>query len=95
MKIIFLVMSLVLSSQAFAWGDREQGVMVGIAAGYLLNQVSHHRQEQVVIIQQERLPTIIRHQPQVIYVDRQPRRMTRGWHYDRHCNCYYEVWNEH
>lgn len=95
MKKILLIVAMLVSSQAVAWGDREQGVLVGIAAGYLLNQANQPRQEQVVIIQQERLPTIIRQQPQVIYVDRQPRRLTRGWHYDRNCNCYYEVWHEH
>lgn len=95
MKTLFLIVALAISGNVFAWGDREQGVLVGVTAGYLINQATQNRREQVVIIQQERLPTIIRHQPQVIYVDRQPLRLTRGWHYDRKCNCYYEVWNEH
>ena len=53
--LIGLVLTFGLVSQSYAWGDREQGALVGLAAGVLLNQVystpRYYSQPQPVYIQ--------------------------------------------
>lgn len=92
-KLILAALITLMSTQSFAWGDREQGVLVGLASGYLINQISQPKQNPQVHQQQQQY-VVVEQQPRVIYVQPQ-QRMTKGWHYDRNCNCYIEVWRVH
>ena len=42
-KIMTFLLSATLSSSAFAWGDREQGALIGFAAGALLHHYAQPR----------------------------------------------------
>ena len=55
MKKFLILLTLVLSGTAWAWGPREQGALAGLAAGYWLGQQQPQQQPYVV-------------QPQPIYV---------------------------
>ena len=93
-KLVIAATIALISTQALAWGDREQGVLIGLASGWVINQVVNQpKQPQQVIVQQQQVPVYIEH-PRVVYVQPQ-QRMTKGWHYDRNCNCYIEVWRIH
>lgn len=56
-----LVLSLAATS-AFAWGDREQGILAGAAGVLILNEIFKNNQQAQVIHQ----PQVVQ-QPQVIY----------------------------
>ena len=43
-KIVTFALGVALSSSAFAWGDREQGALIGFAAGALLHHYAQPRQ---------------------------------------------------
>lgn len=61
----------VASLPAHAWGDREQGILTGIAASYLWREIHddrHHRDR--VVVRPAPAPVVIEQPPQVIYRDR-------------------------
>lgn len=44
MKTLLFALGLALStSPVYAWGDREQGALIGFAAGLLTHQIQHDR----------------------------------------------------
>jgi hypothetical protein len=81
---IFVLMGALVSTNALAWGDREQGVLTGMAALWAfqkLNQNSAYQapqaQPQTVYVER---PVIV--QPQVVEYQRQyctPWTETRNW----------------
>lgn len=60
--IVTVIAGLAFSSSAFAWGDREQGALAGIAGLWAFQQLQRAGQPQVIYQQ----PPVIVHQPQVI-----------------------------
>jgi hypothetical protein len=59
------------TTQALAWGDREQGILAGIAGTLILQNVIQNRQAQPyppVYTNQQHYPQ----QPQVVYAPQQP-----------------------
>lgn len=39
-----LLLTLVIPQQAFAWGDREQGILIGVISGAVLNEWRNRQQ---------------------------------------------------
>lgn len=64
MKKTIITLALVAagSTNAFAWGDREQGILAGAAATLLLQHIHNHRHPPVVVQQ----PPVVIQQPPVI-----------------------------
>lgn len=70
--IVTVIAGLVFSNSAFAWGEREQGVLTGVAGLWVFQQLQRAGQPQViyqqtppVIVQQA--PVIVQQQPIINY----------------------------
>jgi hypothetical protein len=61
--IVTVIAGLVFSNSAFAWGDREQGVLAGIAGLWAFQQLQSAGQPPVIY---QQTPPVIVQQPQVI-----------------------------
>ena len=61
--IVTVITGLVFSNSAFAWGDREQGALAGIAGLWAFQQLQRAGQPQVI---NQQSPPVIVQQPQVI-----------------------------
>lgn len=91
--LVGLVFVAGLTNQAYAWGDREQGLLTGIAAGVLLNQsYNAPRVYQPPVIYQ---PTTVYIVPPVIYNYNMPPVMRPIYShqivYDPVCQCHRQV----
>jgi len=60
--IASLLIASTIATPAMAWGDREQGILTGVAGLWVVQQL--HRAGQ----QQQPQPVIVHQQPQVVYV---------------------------
>lgn len=77
MKKLIVTLALVagFTSQAHAWGEREQGILTGIAAAVIIANIANQHpgpivnQQPPVVIQQQ--PVIIQQPPVVVYQPRQ------------------------
>lgn len=59
---------LALSSlPAHAWGEREQGILTGIAASYLWREIHDDRPRERVVVRPAPAPVVIEQPPRVIY----------------------------
>ena len=61
--IVTAIAGLVLSSSAFAWGEREQGALAGIAGMWVIQQLQRGGQPQVI---HQQTPPVVVQQPPVI-----------------------------
>ena len=61
--IVTVIAGLVFSNSAFAWGDREQGALAGIAGLWVFQQLQKTGQPQVI---NQQSPPVIVQQSQVI-----------------------------
>jgi hypothetical protein len=63
-----LLISMMFSSSAFAWGDREQGILTGVAGLWAFQQLNKAGQPQGdrVIIQQQQPPVIVQSYPPAV-----------------------------
>jgi hypothetical protein len=61
--IVTVIAGLAFSSSAFAWGEREQGALAGIAGLWAFQQIQRAGQPQVIY---QQTPPVIVQQPQVI-----------------------------
>ena len=61
--IVTAIAGLVFSNSAFAWGDREQGALAGIAGLWAFQQLQRAGQPQVIY---QQTPPVIVQQPPVI-----------------------------
>ena len=59
--IASLLISSTIATPAMAWGDREQGILTGVAGLWVVQQL--HRAGQ-----QQQQPVYVHQQPQVVYV---------------------------
>ena len=57
-----LLIASTIATPAMAWGEREQGILTGVAGLWVVQQL--HRAGQ----QQQPQPVIVQQQPQVVYV---------------------------
>ncbi len=62
--IVTVITGLVFSNSAFAWGDREQGALAGIAGLWVFQQLQKTGQPQV--INQQSPPVIVQQAPVII-----------------------------
>jgi hypothetical protein len=95
MKKLILSLALVAATPAFAWGDREQGALLGLGLGWILsnqqNQVQAPRQ---VIVNPPvySLPPVYNNSPSVYNLPRAPQPIyERRSQYDFGCQCYREI----
>jgi hypothetical protein len=108
MKKLIPIVMMVAASQAHAWGDREQGIVTGIAGTLLFQHVMQPRTQPVqaqppIIIGQPAPPVVIA-QPapptarvynlprQGLYSGRPVYEERMQWEYS--CNCYIRVLNQ-
>jgi hypothetical protein len=63
--IVTVIAGLVFSNSAFAWGDREQGALAGIAGLWAIQQLQRGGQPQVVY--QQSPPVIVQQAPVIIH----------------------------
>lgn len=77
--IASLLVGMVFSTSAMAWGEREQGIVTGVAGLWIFQQLNKAGEPQhpPVVIQQQP-PVIIQQQPQVIY-QQAPRQQYCEW----------------
>jgi hypothetical protein len=61
--IVVVLAGLAFSNSAFAWGEREQGALAGIAGLWAFQQLQRAGQPQVIY---QQTPPVIVQQPQVI-----------------------------
>ena len=94
MKKLVLAAALIASTPAFAWGDREQGILAGVI-GTMILQNTGVIQRPPVVVQQP--PVVIQQQP--VYT--LPRAQHGGTpiyekrtQWDHNCNCYIVVYNQ-
>ena len=101
MKKLVLAAALIASTPAFAWGDREQGILAGII-GTMILQNNGVIQRPPVVVQQ---PPVIVQQPPVIVQQSPVYSLPRTQHggtpiyerrtqWDANCNCYIVVYNQ-
>lgn len=62
--LVALVAGLLVSTSAFAWGPREQGILTGVAGLWVFQQLS--RPNQPIMVNGN--PVVINPQPQPVYV---------------------------
>ena len=62
--IVTVIAGLVFSNSAFAWGEREQGALAGIAGLWVIQQL--HRGGQPQAIYQQTPPVIVQQSPVII-----------------------------
>ena len=62
--IVTVIAGLVFSNSAFAWGDREQGALAGIAGLWAIQQL--HRAGQPQVIYQQTPPVIVQQPPVIV-----------------------------
>jgi hypothetical protein len=88
MKKLILIAALI-SSPAFAWGDREQGALLGLGLGWILsNQQNQAQVPRQVIVN----PPVYNNAPSVYNLPRQPQPIyERRSQYDFGCQCYREI----
>jgi hypothetical protein len=88
MKKLILIAALV-SSPAFAWGDREQGTLLGLGLGWILaNQQNQAQMPRQVIVN----PPVYNNSPSVYNLPRPPQPVyERRSQYDFGCQCYREI----
>jgi len=105
MKKLVLAAALIASTPAFAWGEREQGALAGVAGLWIFQQLSKPQvvvQQPPVIVQQ---PPVIVQQPPVIVQQPPVYSLPRSQHggtpiyerrtqWDANCNCYIVVYNQ-
>jgi hypothetical protein len=68
--IVGLVVGMLVSTSALAWGEREQGILAGAAGLWAIQQLNKAGQPQGdrVIIQQQQAPVIVQsHPPAHVY----------------------------
>ena len=58
-----LLIASTIATPAMAWGDREQGILTGVAGLWVVQQLHRAGQQQ-----QQPQPVIVHQQPQVVYV---------------------------
>ena len=91
MKKLVLAAALIASTPAFAWGEREQGALAGVAGLWIFQQLSKPQ----VVVQQ---PPVIVQQPPVYSLPRSQHGGTpiyeRRTQWDANCNCYIVVYNQ-
>ena len=63
--IVTAIAGLVFSNSAFAWGDREQGALAGIAGLWVIQQL--HKAGQPQVIYQQTPPVIVQQSPVYVY----------------------------
>lgn len=73
-----LLVSMVFSTSAMAWGEREQGVVTGIAGLWIFQQLNKVGEQQPTVIVQQQPQVIYQQQPQVIY-QQAPRQQYCEW----------------
>jgi hypothetical protein len=59
--LIAIVLSALMTSNVYAWGDKEQGVVAGVLGTIIVQEVFKTKEEPAVVIR--------RHAPEVIYRD--------------------------
>ena len=83
-KILIAVVTALVSTAGFAWGDREQGALIGIVVG---NAIANRQVYQS--------PPVVYTQPQIIYVPAPVYQLPPQYRfvdiYDPYCNCYRSV----
>ena len=93
MKTLLVLAFTLIVSPAYAWGDREQGALIGFAAGMLANQI-HQDQHQLPRYQPRNYsyPNIYITPPSVYngYVPIQPL-YTHQIIFDPICQCYRQI----
>jgi hypothetical protein len=104
MKKLLLLAALLITTQAHAWGDREQGILSGIVGATLLNQIAQPRYQQPYYggVQQIAPPIFVAPTPpvrvyslpRVPYYGATPLYEKRT-QYDPNCNCYVAVYNQY
>lgn len=71
--LIAVAVFLATVTNAHAWGDREQGILAGIAGTLIYQHIQGHAQQQPQVVYPQPQPQVIyAPQPQVIYVPQQP-----------------------
>lgn len=94
MKKLVLAAALIASTPAFAWGDREQGILAGVI-GTMILQNTGVIQRPPVVLQQP--PVVIQQQP-VYNLPRVQHSATpiyeKRTQWDANCNCYIVVYNQ-
>lgn len=79
--VIALIIAALSATSAHAWGDREQGALVGIIGTIVLQQVykdSEQRQERrdpPVVIRERQTPVIVYRQPPAVIIQDTPQVM--------------------
>jgi hypothetical protein len=89
MKKLALSLALIAASPAFAWGDREQGALLGLGLGWIIaNQQNQAQVPRQVIVN----PPVYNNAPSVYNLPRQPQPIyERRSQYDFGCQCYREI----
>ena len=89
MKKLILIAAALVSSPAFAWGDREQGALLGLGLGWIIaNQQNQAQVPRQVIVN----PPVYNNSPLVYNLQRPPQPVyERRSQYDFGCQCYREI----
>jgi hypothetical protein len=94
MKKLVLSLALIASAPAFAWGDREQGILAGVIGTMILQNTGVIQRPPVVV---QQAPVIIQQQP-VYNLPRAQHGVTpiyeKRTQWDANCNCYIVVYNQ-
>jgi len=89
-KFITAMCFILVAPSALAWGDREQGALIGFTAGAILSNINQHptQQSQPVYVQRIEPIYVERH-----YVPPPRQRPVYGTRivYDEVCRCYREM----
>jgi len=107
MKKVLALVLLAGATQAHAWGDREQGILSGIAGAALLNQIAQPRYQQPYQqpyyggVQQSAPPVFVAPTPPVRVYNLPRQGITYGrpvyeerTQWDINCNCYVRYLNQ-
>jgi hypothetical protein len=87
MKKFILILLAVFSTNAFAWGPREQGALLGLGLGYILAQPQYEYPRQIIVN-----PPVYNNSYPVYNVNRTPQPVyERRSQYDFNCQCYREI----
>ena len=83
--LLISVVLLVSSSHALAWGDREQGILQGLAGAWIIGRMLQNNEVQ------SQPPIVVQPQPPVYVYPYQP---PRGYYYQPRCYSvpFYDHW---
>jgi hypothetical protein len=59
-----LLVSFMFSTSAFAWGDREQGILTGVAGLWVFQQLNRVGQQQPPVVVYQQSPPVVYQAPQ-------------------------------